>query len=125
MTRYLIGAGLALAAFFLVLATAGGQTPPAGGCYPVDILARADQVAKPAASQARIEGWAAREYLRLYNGFGRPTAWAGDGLFVSIDPDGWRTVVPLSGGIGCPRVFFVVGPRLHDAIIAEIAKGEI
>lgn len=131
MNRYTIGAGLALVALLLLLATAGAQvaspegpTAP-GGCYPVDILAKADQVAKPANTQARIEGFTAREYIRLFNAVGRPTDYSGDGLFVSVSPEGWRIMVPLTGGIGCPRVFFGVGPVLHKLILAEIAKGEI
>lgn len=133
MNRYTIGAGLALAALLLLIATAGAQAGPAspegrvfvGGCYPLDILAKADQVAKPLNRQARIEGFAAREYIRLFNAAGKPNAFEGDGLFVSIAPDGWRIMVPLKAGVGCPLVFFVVGPRLHRIILAEIAKGEI
>lgn len=134
MTRWTIGAGLALAALVLLLATAGpapAQTaspegsPFVGGCYPVDILAKADQVAKPANRQAHINGYDAREDMRIFNRLGKPTDFSGDGLFVSIDPQGWRIMVPLTNGIGCPMIFFGVGPKLHELIIAQIARGAI
>lgn len=119
MTRCLAAAVAALIA--LACGPAAAQSVE---CYPLKTIRAAAQVMLPRNTSAEITGGDARAYLEAYNAIGNRTDFDGDDLFISITPTGLRLVIPIVDGIGCPALGFLVVPRVHQLIIARIARSK-
>lgn len=90
-------------------------------CYPLGTLKVSFSVVFPTAKQTLMKGDEAKEYLRIYNSYGKPTDVDGENLLMVTLPNGTNLFVPVKGNIGCDR--HVVGPRLHRMILIKMVRG--
>ena len=89
-------------------------------CYPLSTLRISFAVVFPKAKRTVMYGERARDYLRAYNEFGRPTSFEGDTLFFVTLPTNVNLIVVLKDGVGCHRLS--VGPMLHKVLMKKIEK---
>ncbi len=122
MFKHLIGAIFGGTALILGMASDEARAAEKE-CFPIATLKISFQVVFPNAQQVTIEGDAAKAYLTEYNSFGRPTAFAGETIFLNILPNGTAMLIPLKDGLGCHRM--IVGPKLHKVIMAKVSRGAV